>query len=569
MALNCNFDWRGFRSTPPIRIRSIQSTRNFICLGPAPSVLPQHATCEIARRYLPNRQTPIRSAKSSAQPPHLHLPPKSSSPHCHCRERAPARSRLLATPGTDASTLGNRSLQHELIIPRRDFDVAMRATRVHSEQPVLALGFAQAEVDANLTRWLTGALQVAPLNNPRAPLPRNLQPRRMNGAASPALVLLRFAGGGEQLPDGVEAWQRWLATHAPVYRLLGCSDDPIVVALCLHADGRVSAAMRQDGEWGPMQALHLPGPGMTRVDLSAQPSSPPITMEADDLRSGRYSRQSGALGVGVLERMQRATFGLIGVGRTGSVLAHTLSRSGASVLMLDPDKIEAHNLDGDVLPLHEGLAKTDAVARFVRPLLRPGTFADPRVLDIGAPVCGTLLSRCDVLISCVDDDRARLWAAAWGAALVKPHLDIGVSAAPNGCGADLRLTFPGTAPGSACLACMGGFANPGRLPTAAENDLREVHEDFRAQRAGSLRTWSVAAAHMGLRLVERLYAGKLTSSTFRHLEEDGGGILSVRDAPASGISGQCPLCHGLGGVGRRGVTRNAVYSVAQALRQRA
>lgn len=54
------------------------------------------------------------------------------------------------------------------------------------------------------------------------------------------------------------------------------------------------------------------------------------------------------------------------------------------------------------------------------------------MLNIGDRACGLVLSGCDALISCVDDDRARLWAAAWASALMLPHLDIGVAARLQG-----------------------------------------------------------------------------------------------------------------------------------------
>ena len=50
---------------------------------------------------------------------------------------------------------------------------------------------------------------------------------------------------------------------------------------------------------------------------------------------------------------------------------------------------------------------------------KPGIAARDLIAGLG---CGLLLAGCDALVTCVDDDRARLWAAAWAAALMLPHL---------------------------------------------------------------------------------------------------------------------------------------------------
>ena len=343
--------------------------------------------------------------------------------------------------------------------------------------------------------------------------------------------------------------------------------DTAVIVLWLSEDGRMLCAVRDQRRWQALHTVLLPGPGMQQIELSPPASrlAPESAEREDELASGRYSRQAGALGAAVLARMQAATFAVVGAGRTGSVLAHTLVRAGASVMLIDPDRVAQHNLDGDVLPQHEGLGKADAVARYLRAISRPGAHADPRTLDIADPVCGSLLVRTDAVISCVDDDRARLWAAVWCAALLKPHLDIGVAARPGRLGADLRLTLPGSSAGAACLACLGGFADAQRLPLDTPSDQPQQWPDFRQQRAGSLRSWGSAAAHLGLRMVEALFAGTGPGSMFRRLDEDGQGRLTTRDDVA-GSNSACPLCQSYTAVGRRAVSARGVHALARVLR---
>ena len=126
----------------------------------------------------------------------------------------------------------------------------------------------------------------------------------------------------------------------------------------------------------------------------------------------------------------------------------------------------------------------------------------------------------------------------------------------------LRQVVP--EPGGRCLACLGGFANPDRLPTRAQEDQREDPVDFRLQRAGSLRTWAQMAAHLGLRQLELLYTGALRHSVFLRLREDESGRLRVDDLSAPARPG-CGVCGRLSGLGRTGVGGDLVYTMARGL----
>ena len=368
---------------------------------------------------------------------------------------------------------------------------------------------------------------------------------------APAVALVCRQADGPP-PQDAQGWQGWLLRHAPRWPLWTAMSQPGLLMLTLADDGTLGLAARFGPRWCQPASLHLPGTGMWRMPACDRPPE----------HDGRYGRQAGALGPLALAALQNATIAVVGVGRTGSALAHTLTRAGASVLVMDPDlHLAAHNLDGDVHPLHEGRPKAEAVARWLRPLARPGAVVDARLLDVASPVAGMLLARAEAIVSCVDDDRARFWCAAWAAALHRPHLDVGVSAGPGAMGADIRLTVPA----DGCLACIGGFADPARLPVHADLDRRDEPQDFRQRRRGSSRSWGMAAAHLGLRLLEGLYAGTVAGSRFRRIEEDGRGQLRATDQTA-GRAARCPLCGTLCGAGIEGMRPHAVRAVAAACR---
>lgn len=438
--------------------------------------------------------------------------------------------------------------------------------------------------------------------------------------ALPASLASQAAGAGMASPLPAEAvqqaWSAFFARAAPEYRLACTALMPDLVLLWLRRDGLLRLGFRPGDAWAALQAgratpptrhhhgwqalqrLDLPGADLLSLDLgpdtdtgididpvthrspllappaarlsgaaqlvahgdhTSTPSASESTPEPDT--EGRFSRQAGALGLGVLQRLQRSRIALVGSGRIGSALAHSLVRMGCSLLVIEPDTMSAHSLDGDLAPLHEGRPKVQALKHQLRGLLRPGATLDVRMLPVASPAAGTLLADADLVLCCVDNDAARLWTNAWALALLKPLLTIATAVTPQGAEAELRLLPPATG----CLSCCGGFAQvrelatqlalPGPVPTPA---------DFRQQRAGSLRSWNMIAAHAGLRLLEHLAAGRVRGALFRRLIETPDGGLQVQDwSPQPARRDHCPLCRRLGGAGLAAVRPGLLAALAR------
>jgi hypothetical protein len=302
-------------------------------------------------------------------------------------------------------------------------------------------------------------------------------------------------------------------------------------------------------------ALRIAASGLPLVTLTPPREGAPLPGSAQAAAArpgltppeeGLWSRTRGALGEVGWRRLRELRVAVLGCGRSGSLAAAALWQAGvARLTLIDPDTLEEHNLGemDAVTPADLGCAKVVAVTSALRG--RPGG-ADS-VLE---PVAESVLSlaalagvkRSDVLVCCVDNATARLAAAFLAALYLRPLLDVGTGIFREGevrrMGADVRLVLPG----AGCLLCQGGIAG-------LEQAWRELRaspapappDDWRRQRAGSLRSLNSVAVHLGLRLLEDLADGRLVGSTWLHLEYDGAGVPALETrTPAPEWA--CRLC---------------------------
>lgn len=314
------------------------------------------------------------------------------------------------------------------------------------------------------------------------------------------------------------------------------------------ARGRLAVAYRTPtGASGHLDRLLLVGPGMRQFGLP-QDEGP-----LGEGRRERWSRTVGALGEEAWQRLTSLRYGVVGCGRTGSLLAQSLASLGVRRLVLvDPDHLETHNL-GEMALVEEadvGNPKAETLAHRLQV-----RYSWPEVEAVAASVTARrslhALLACDVLCVCADRDSARLATAILATLYLKPLLDIGTGvlwAAGGGgvaIGADVRLLLPG----EGCLLCQGGLADPVEARAglaSAEGQVAARGGDWRQQRAGSLRSLNQVAVGLGLRLWEDLVAERRRGGAWLHLTFDRHGrpllhTFDPRPAPA------CPLCRYLGG----------------------
>lgn len=150
------------------------------------------------------------------------------------------------------------------------------------------------------------------------------------------------------------------------------------------------------------------------------------------------------------ERISKMKFVVVGAGALGNEAVKALGLLGAGfVLIIDPDNIELSNLSRSIFfrPQFSGKSKAETLAR-VLPETFPLTnwdYCNCEIADVGVG----RLADADLLLSCVDNDLARVEIAWFGLRLNLPVSDAGLSGPDYWRG---RVSFFGGRQ-SACFCC--------------------------------------------------------------------------------------------------------------------
>jgi hypothetical protein len=120
-------------------------------------------------------------------------------------------------------------------------------------------------------------------------------------------------------------------------------------------------------------------------------------------------------------------------------------------------------------------------------------------------------------------------------------------------GLDVRLLLPA----DRCLLCLGGVRHPtlahSVLQSAAAERAFLLRRDWQRERAGSLFSLNQTAVGLALRLLEDLVAGRITESTWLHLDYGEDGVPSLQRVSTE-RNAACPLC-AAAGRGEEGLAR--------------
>jgi hypothetical protein len=328
------------------------------------------------------------------------------------------------------------------------------------------------------------------------------------------------------------------------------------------------ASVRTSEGIQPLDVLDLIGPGLHRLRLTNKQVSPgdQLHMALQEEDPDRWSRTIGALGgYDIWQRLICRRVALVGVGRTGSLVATGLARLGLRELVLiDPDLVELQNLGemDSVTQLDIGRPKVDAVADALRRIQdMPTMTVMPMALDAQNPVARRAIADCDVVITAVDNDAARL-LAGWSA--LHHHqvlIDIGTgvlqvpqdevsSSRPDRkpytrrMGTDVRMILPG----HGCLTCSGGvvrYHEALEILAGSRVNTPWNHEN----RAGSLRTINQMGDALAIQFLQDLAAERVNGSRWTRIEIDDAGRITSTDLPTrnQGVdSSSCSSCNRAG-----------------------
>ncbi|WP_254509196.1 ThiF family adenylyltransferase [Anatilimnocola floriformis] len=366
-----------------------------------------------------------------------------------------------------------------------------------------------------------------------------------------AHIMAEVPRGGDRPPlddflvIGVENSERLASSAVELMRRVRPQSSQAAITLVLstttlgHWDGAVSL----EGKIDSLGGFRITGPGPVEVSQQA-----PL---AEHDSTGLFSRLRGAVGETVYQRLRRAVVVQIGASRNGALCAQMLASLGIARLRLcDGDLLQPENLDGmpGVSRGSIGRPKAEAVADTIL-----------RARDDLAVTCGnySVLSpeaaalfgeSCDLVVTCVDDDAARVAAGLLAKKMNVAHLDIATSVSnrptlPHAIIGDSRLFLPR----HGCCACTPPLTPEERESilyrlAAPPNTLqRGTMPAWSEQRAGSLITINAATVSAGIGSWLDLLAGTLRTSFWQRLDWIPGEGLRLNSAAVDAAK-ECPFC---------------------------
>jgi ThiF family len=382
----------------------------------------------------------------------------------------------------------------------------------------------------------TGMLLRDPSREPPGLLLGHLAATLRTGADFPPLAdWIAIASPPGEPPERPDAWIRRLQPR--LAQLL------VILLVGLGRDRQQWRGWNTErGVIHPLAGLRIIGPGM--VHATASRSVDPLDAGDD----ARWSRLRGAVGESVFAKLRETEIALIGCSRSGTLAAGMFAALAVRGLsLIDPDAIEPHNLDGMILATEADMGEKKGMALGRRLIAyRPDLMVKAVPHPLNSPSGKAALQGADLIVTCVDQDGARLQAAHWAAAHLAPHLDIGTGVTRSARGdhqlaADVRLLLPR----AGCIRCVGGLGDPDQAeyelyaPYGAL--LRRPPEAWNSGRLGSLVTLNRLAVSFGVQSWLDLLAGSLASSIWHRLCWREGVGLEVNSALVEGGEG-CALC---------------------------
>lgn len=235
-------------------------------------------------------------------------------------------------------------------------------------------------------------------------------------------------------------------------------------------------------------ARYLDGGGqfkrIDRIDVVGEVAQRIVPNSSLQLRSvtddGTLLRQTDIVSQECQRYLGETTFGIVGCGGLGSIIAEQLVRIGARrLILIDDDDLELHNLNrwqgGCVADVGE--KKVSILGRRLRDLMGvPDMAVDEVPHTVLSDKGEDALKSADVVIGGLDNHLARYFLNRFAVQYAVPYFDAGVNIVP-GESTDFHSRYVGVIPGTtACLECTQyALIDHDEVNRALMDDLTSAH----------------------------------------------------------------------------------------------
>ncbi len=218
-------------------------------------------------------------------------------------------------------------------------------------------------------------------------------------------------------------------------------------------DFAVSGRVWHEGSWTPVSRFALQGQRLPTWVGTRQAAHVP-------LREERVARLAAGFGRRAGQRIRNATIAVVGASGTGSPAIEVLARAGVGhLIVVDPDTIDDSNLERvhGSSPLHVAALMTKvAIARDHVAAIDTDIRFEGIVGRVPQDEVVDALARADVILSCTDQQHARLALSEMACRYLVPVIDSGVSLeGAEGIVTGQTIQLMQFGPDLPCAACRG------------------------------------------------------------------------------------------------------------------
>jgi len=235
------------------------------------------------------------------------------------------------------------------------------------------------------------------------------------------------------------------------------------------------------GKWIVANKLEVVGQDVHRVQAdNVAPSAVPESVHR------RLTRLTNQLGPSASLNLWNTTVVIVGLGGTGSAVAHSLARSCVGhIVLIDFDRISysnaerVHGVTDADLQMEPKPYKVEVLSRLIKSI-NPSIKVTICTESVLSPVAENLIASADIIMGCTDTEHARVAVCDYSIRLLIPAIHVNV--ALEGRASDNKVTgeimhFSQFGPGLACLHCqsrVNGQRLAQELMSDEEKKIRKI-----------------------------------------------------------------------------------------------